>query len=118
MEFNAEKTGLLPESIEQRGLGLIFDPLARNTPEELKILGELYKNMDRDNFPENWDSRSLGRVQYYTRSSSSASSLSADFYIVRIWKILHSSNSAKIVQLQYKIICSAVLCNISIIYSF
>ena len=61
-EFNTEKTGLLPESVERR-LGLIFDPLARNTPEELKILGEIYKNIDRDNFPENWDSRSLGRVQ-------------------------------------------------------
>ena len=41
-EFNAEKTGLLPESVEpERGLGLIFDPLAKNSLEELKILGEI-----------------------------------------------------------------------------
>ena len=60
-EFNAEKTGLLPESVEpERGLGLVFDPLAKNTLEELKILGEIYKDMNRDNFPEYWDSRSLG----------------------------------------------------------
>ena len=62
-EFDAEKTGLLPESVDEpeRGLGLVFDPLAKNTLEELKILGEIYKDMNRDNFPEYWDSRSLGK---------------------------------------------------------
>ena len=69
-EFNAEKTGLLPESVEpERGLGLVFDPLAKNTLEELKILGEIYKDMNRDNFPEYWDSRSLGnKVQWNTNN--------------------------------------------------
>merc|ERR1711963_322525 len=56
-EFNAEKTGLKAEAASSRGLGLIYDPEAKNTPEELEDLERLYSGMEGRSFPSSWDSR-------------------------------------------------------------
>ena len=63
-EFNHEKTGL--EDFSARlldpGLGLIWSPGNRNTEEQAKKLDEIYSNMDRNTFPEFYDSRALGNL--------------------------------------------------------
>merc|ERR1712213_272751 len=61
-EFNAEKTGLKAEAASSRGLGLIYDPGAKNTPEELEDLERLYSGMEGRSFPSSWDSRAYGWV--------------------------------------------------------
>merc|ERR1712018_143580 len=56
-----KKTGLVPDDSE-RGFGLIYDPNARNTPEELADLERLYAGMDTRGYPSSWDSRAYGWV--------------------------------------------------------
>ena len=61
-EFINEKTGL--EDFSARlldpGLGLIWTPGNRNTEDQSRKLDAIYSNMDRDTFPEFYDSRALG----------------------------------------------------------
>ena len=64
--FEKEREGYVP-SLERRytvrkGLGYIYDPNRKNTAEELAVLDEIYSTMDRDSFPDSWDSRSLGTI--------------------------------------------------------
>lgn len=59
-EFANEKFGLEDEG--KRGFGLIEEPNARNTPEELARLDEIYSSIDRAYLPASYDSRSYGLV--------------------------------------------------------
>ena len=63
-EFNIEKTGLEDFSARllEPGLGLIWSPGNRNTEEQAKKLDTIYSNMDRNTFPEFYDSRALGNL--------------------------------------------------------
>ena len=60
-EFAKEKFGLRTNSNKKRFLGLIPNPNATNTPEELIRLDEIYNDIDRTLLPDQYDSRALGR---------------------------------------------------------
>ena len=58
-EFAKEKFGLRTKYYK-RFLGLIPNPNATNTPEELVRLDEIYNDIDRTLLPDQYDSRALG----------------------------------------------------------
>ena len=54
-EWEKEKDGTIPEE-SARGMGLIYDPNDRNTPEELERLDALFKDLQRTTLPVSYDS--------------------------------------------------------------
>ena len=62
VEFAIEKTGANPVEPEQRyyARGLIYDPNAVNTEEEIADLNRIYSEVDRQSLPASWDSRAKG----------------------------------------------------------
>ena len=62
VEFAIEKTGANPVQPEQRyyARGLIYDPNAVNTEEEIADLDRIYSEVDRQSLPASWDSRAKG----------------------------------------------------------
>ena len=73
-EFAKEKFGLRTNSNKKRFLGLIPNPNATNTPEELVRLDEIYNDIDRTLLPDQYDSRALG--MYFVNNSERASKIS------------------------------------------
>jgi len=67
-EFEKDREGYDPKMertfsyTAKKGLGYIYDPNRKNTPEELAELDEIYSSIDRESLPASWDSRSLGLV--------------------------------------------------------
>ena len=57
-EFAKEKFGL--NDIPSRNFGLIDEPNAENTPEEMARLDEIYNQLDRA-LPYSFDSRAYGK---------------------------------------------------------
>ena len=78
-EFAKEKFGLRTNSNKKRFLGLIPNPNATNTPEELVRLDEIYNDIDRTLLPDQYDSRALG--MYFVNNSERASKISKKYYI-------------------------------------
>ena len=63
VEFAIEKTGANPVDPEQRYYetrGVIIDPNAANTEEEIADLDRIYSEVDRQSLPASWDSRAKG----------------------------------------------------------
>merc|ERR1712088_42714 len=61
-EWEKENDGTIPEE-SARGLGLIYDPNDRNTPEELERLDALFKDLQRTTLPASYDSPHVTAVQ-------------------------------------------------------
>ena len=59
-EFKKEKTGVKPD-VEERGMGLIIDPNAKNTPEQIEDLKLIYKDLNRADLPDSYDSTENGK---------------------------------------------------------
>ena len=62
-ELKKEKTGVKPD-LEERGMGLIIDPNAKNTPEQIEDLKLIYKDLNRADLPESYDSTEHGKYIY------------------------------------------------------
>ena len=62
-EFAKEKFGLEEEGgvVGRRSFGLIDEPNAENTPEELARLDEIYNSLDRA-LPYSFDARAYGNI--------------------------------------------------------
>ena len=73
-EFEKDREGYDPKMertfsyTAKKGLGYIYDPNRKNTPEELAELDEIYSSIDRESLPASWDSRSLGKYNYTNKS--------------------------------------------------
>ena len=53
------------ESNPERFYGLIVDPNAKNTPEELARLDQIYNSVSRNMIPSSFDARDFGKVLTY-----------------------------------------------------
>ena len=73
-EFEKDREGYDPKMertfsyTAKKGLGYIYDPNRKNTPEELAELDEIYSSIDRASLPAKWDSRTLGKYSCINKS--------------------------------------------------
>jgi len=78
VEFAIEKTGANPVDPEQRYYetrGVIIDPNAANTEEEIADLDRIYSEVDRQSLPASWDSRAKGYITSVKHQGSCGSCL-------------------------------------------